>query len=149
MKKIDFVLLCCIFFILFIILMGTCLVFFSGKLSSAASAKKTEVIELPAGFSTFQLGTIRVSTADNPPVPVVVSPYFPYNQEDSQFFEELCSKETSLKRIFPLYFSKFTKEQLQKKGEAVLKQELIYLLNDKLVLGKIEDLYFSEYIFFD
>ena len=129
--------------------MGTCLVFFSGKLSAASNAKKTEVIELPSGFSTFQLGTIRVSTADNPPVPVVVSPYFPYNQEDSQFFEELCSKETSLKRIFPLYFSKFTKTQLQKKGEAVLKQELIYLLNDKLVLGKIEDLYFSEYIFFD
>ena len=39
----------------------------------------------------------------------------------------------------------FTEDQARE----YLKQELIYLLNDKLVLGKIEDLYFSEYIFFD
>jgi flagellar basal body-associated protein FliL len=65
------------------------------------------------------------------------------------YYEELCTKTRSLKSIIVSYFSGQTKAQLQKKGESTVKAQLRNLLNKELVLGKIDALYFGEYLFFE
>ena len=101
-------------------------------------------------FSVFDgIGTLRLSTCDEVPVPIVLSVYFYYPTEDSLYYEELCTKTRSLKAIIASYFAGQTMAQLQKRGESTVKAQLKNLLNKELVLGKIDALYFGEYLFFD
>lgn len=101
-------------------------------------------------FSYFSaLGKVRTSTKDDFPIPIVVSVYFPYPTNDFEFYEELISKQTKFKSIIEKYFTQFTKEQLQKKGEIKIQKELLSQFNEFLVLDKIQKLYFSEFVFFD
>ena len=95
------------------------------------------------------IGSLRLSTCDEEPVPIVLSVLFYYPKSDSLYYEELCTKTRSLKSIIVSYFSGQTKAQLQKKGESTVKAQLKNLLNKELVLGKIDALYFGEYLFFD
>jgi flagellar basal body-associated protein FliL len=95
------------------------------------------------------IGTLRLSTCDEEPVPIVLSVYFYYPTDDSLYYEELSTKTRSLKAIVTNYFAGQTKEQLQKRGESTVKAQLKNLLNKELVLGKIDALYFGEYLFFD
>ena len=101
-------------------------------------------------FSVFDgIGTLRLSTCDEEPVPIVLSIYFYYPSSDSSYYEELCTKTRTLKAAVAGYFSAQTMEQLRKKGESTVKTQLKSLLNKELVLGKIDELYFGEYLFFD
>ena len=43
----------------------------------------------------------------------------------------------------------YTKSDLISKGEKKIKEELRDQINDQLVLGKINSVYFDQYIFFD
>jgi len=100
-------------------------------------------------FAVFDgIGTLRLSTCDEEPVPIVLSVYFYYPTDDSLYYEELSTKTRSLKAIITSYFAGQTKEQLQKRGESTIKAQLKNLLNKELVLGKIDALYFGEYLFF-
>ena len=100
-------------------------------------------------FSVFDgIGTMRLSTCDEEPVPIVLSVYFYYPTEDSLYYEELCTKTRSLKAIIASYFAGQTMAQLQKRGESTVKAQIRNLLNKELVLGKIEELFFGEYLFF-
>lgn len=94
-----------------------------------------------------ELGSLRAVTADIPSVPVVISPYFPYPASDTSFFEELSQKKRQIRSIFLEYFAQHTKEQLVSIGEDKIKKDLIARINSVLVLGKIDVLYFNEYIF--
>lgn len=101
-------------------------------------------------FAVFDgIGTLRLSTCDAEPVPIVLSVYFYYPVNDSLYYEELCSKARSLKAVISGYFAGQTVAQLQKRGESTVKAQLRNLLNKELVLGKIEELYFGEYLFFN
>jgi len=100
-------------------------------------------------FSVFDgIGTMRLSTCDEEPVPIVLSVYFYYPTEDSLYYEELCTKTRSLKAIVASYFAGQTMAQLQKRGESTVKAQIRNLLNKELVLGKIDELFFGEYLFF-
>ena len=102
------------------------------------------------GFEIFDgIGKLRLSTCDAEPVPFVLSVYFYYPTADTLYYEELCTKTRSLKSAIVSYFSEQTKAQLQKKGESTIKMQLKSILNKELVLGKIDELFFGEYLFFE
>lgn len=101
-------------------------------------------------FAVFDgIGTLRLSSCDDEPVPIVLSVYFYYPTNDSLYYEELCTKTRSLKAVISGYFAGQTVAQLQKRGESTVKAQLRNLLNKELVLGKIDELYFGEYLFFN
>ena len=64
-----------------------------------------------------------------------------------QFFEELSKKSAIIKSIIVQYFSLYTEEELQSLSETEIKTELTMQINQHLILGQIENIYFSEYIF--
>ena len=111
--------------------------------------------------STFQkehkkaftkIGQLRSSTApdenDHRAV-VVLTPWLSYAGDDEAFYEELDSKLRSIKAIISGYFVDYTVDQLLSQGEALVKADLLTLINEQLVLGKVTDIYFNEYQFLD
>jgi flagellar FliL protein len=98
-----------------------------------------------AVFNGFQ--QLRLATADNPPVPVIITPYLTYTNGDTELNEELNMKMRHFRTIFADYFSSHTQKELTEIGEQNIKAEITEKLNSELVLGKIINLYFSEYIF--
>ncbi|MBQ0002385.1 MAG: hypothetical protein KBT21_02485 [Treponema sp.] len=102
----------------------------------------------------FKFGTLRALTAPEKKdfsngTNLVVTPWLTYSNKDSAFYEELIQKKTALTNIFLVYFATRTQKELFTLGEKKIKAELLDLINEQLVLGKIEALFFDEYIFLD
>lgn len=101
----------------------------------------------------YELGTIRVSTAgedsDENGTVMILSPWLAYPAGDTVLYEELSRKSGAFRGIFQAYFSSRTKNQLlsetEEKIEAVLREEI----NADLALGKISDIYFTDYLFLE
>lgn len=128
--------------------------FVSGNREKSSAGENSAIEDIPIlpddDFSVFDgIGTLRLSTCDEEPVPFVVSLYFYYPSSDTSYYEELCVKTRTLKAVVTGYFSGYTRDQLRKKGESTIKAQLLGLLNSELVLGKIDALYFGDYLFFD
>ncbi len=107
-------------------------------------------IEKKSGSKTTvysDIGRLRAITADIPPVSLIVTPFFTFPTTDQAFFEELVQKKRRLRSVILDYFALHSKDELLNIGEAKVKQELIEKLNAELMLGKIDVLYFNEYIF--
>jgi flagellar basal body-associated protein FliL len=98
-------------------------------------------------FSDF--GRLRTFTADNPQIPVVVLPFISYKTENSFLYEELCQKQRKIRTIILQFFTQKTQKELFSMGEEIVKSELLKLINEELAMGKIEALYFEEYIFLE
>jgi hypothetical protein len=47
------------------------------------------------------------------------------------------------------FFTKKTQKELFSMSEEVIKSEILKLINEELTMGKIEALYFEEYIFLE
>jgi flagellar FliL protein len=162
--KIDTILLYTVFVLLGAIVLGTILAFVLRKAAPGALLRRPEPIPREATQNTAaqngqtktvaytELGQIRVfakSQNDSESPIVLVSPWFTYPPGDTAFYEELSAKNRKLKLLFSDYFSRHTMQELISKGEAAVKSDLVNLVNDELVLGKLSDLYFDEYLFFD
>jgi flagellar basal body-associated protein FliL len=80
---------------------------------------------------------------------ILLTPWFEYDGSDTAFYEELDRKHLSTKSLITNYFSTRTKRELLQKGEEKIKSELKSLINDTLVLGKINNIYFNDYLFLD
>lgn len=80
---------------------------------------------------------------------VVTSAILSYTKDDQDFYEELSRKNPEIKSIFTTYFSSKTKTQLQEKGENRIKNELLSEINKNLVLNKVQDIYFEDFIFIE
>ena len=109
----------------------------------------------------FELGTIRVSTAGEDDgaatgdtygeggTIMILSPWLAYPAGDTVLYEELSRKSGAFRGIFQAYFASRTKNQLlsetEEKIEAVLREEI----NADLALGKISDIYFTDYLFLE
>ena len=63
--------------------------------------------------------------------------------------EELYRKEKQFVSIIQEYYASRTKNQLRSIGEEKIKSDLKKSINENLVLGKINDIYFDEYLFFE
>jgi flagellar basal body-associated protein FliL len=101
------------------------------------------------------LGRIRAVTKPDkkkssvPGTPVVITPWFSYPDGDTEFYEELSRKSTAMKALIAQYFAQYTEKELRSAGEEKIKADLLAQLNERLSLGKISALYFSDYIFLE
>ncbi len=99
------------------------------------------------------IGTLRASAGSSGenslPVAVVITPWFSYYEHDSAFYEELSRKRLLISGIITTYISEHTKTQLLQIGEEKIKAELLQLINAQLSLGKIENVFFTDYIFLE
>ncbi|GHV74956.1 hypothetical protein AGMMS49940_22580 [Spirochaetia bacterium] len=90
------------------------------------------------------LGRLRCPTAKAGMV--ILQAAFPYYPGDRAFSEELASRIRELRNITTAYFAGMTMEELGRKSEADIKAELLAEYNGILRLGRIETLYFNEYM---
>jgi flagellar FliL protein len=139
-----------LFVIIGLMLIITIIAFASGKASLGKNMRKADpspdqFTSDEAVFTGFQ--QLRFATSDNPPVPVIITPYFTYQNGDTELNEELNMKMRHFRTVFSDYFSAHTQQELLELGEQTIKAELTEQINSELVLGKIKNLYFSEYIF--
>lgn len=159
MTKLQKFLLFCILFVIFLLLIFTAIAITSGTAKPANNLRKEDpepelLVEksLREGTKTniySALGTLRCTTADNPTISVVIKPYFPYPDEDRAFFEELSSKNKKLQQIIVQYIKQNTIAQLKEKSEKTVKNEILEQFNNALIMGKIDVIYFDEYIFLE
>lgn len=92
------------------------------------------------------IGVLRAKTADSEPVSVVVSPFLPYPADDLAFREELVQKTRILRTSILGWFAAHSLSEINKLGEAGVKRELLAVINANLVLGRIEILYFDDFM---
>ncbi len=95
------------------------------------------------------IGRLRAVTAaakqEQSGTTLIISPYFSYTAGDTEFFEELSRKNTAIKGVIMQYVALRTKAELTARGENGIKEDLRGLINDMLVLNKIQDVYFEEF----
>ena len=82
-------------------------------------------------------------------VSLIVTPWFSYTAGDTEFFEELSRKSPELRSVIVVYFHGHAYPELKKIGERKIKDQLLEEINSKLVLNRINEIYFSEYVFFE
>jgi len=96
------------------------------------------------------IGQIRVPTktdsTDHHAI-IVVSPWLAYDGNDRVFFEELDTKLQSIRASVYEYFASRTESEIKRKGEDAVKAEILEVINEKLILGKVEAVYFRDYDF--
>lgn len=118
-----------------------------GKAVNLSKPANTEV------SSYYEIGTIRIVTAGTKDSStgsvMVVNPWLEYPEGDTVFYEEIARKRGVIKGIFSNYFSTHSKEELLTITEVNVEQELRTLINQQLSLGKIQGIYFTDYIFLD
>jgi flagellar basal body-associated protein FliL len=95
------------------------------------------------------MGRLRLSLAPPSSAVAIVSVTFPYDPGDKAFSEELASRLPDLRNAAVEYFGSFGTDILLNKDEAELKAELLSSFNSLLRLGKIEILYFDDYMIID
>lgn len=107
------------------------------------------------------LGTIRCLTAPendssqnssdelNIGTAVVITPWLAYPEGDTVFYEELARKRILINGIFTNYFAMRTKNQLLAMPEEKIKLEIMNEINSSMTLGKISQIYFTDYIFLE
>jgi flagellar basal body-associated protein FliL len=98
------------------------------------------------------IGQIRVFTKEDENAEksvIVLIPWLEYDGTDHAFYEELDRKHQSIKLMITNFFSNHTKSELLELGEEKIKNELKAQVNETLVLGKISEIYFNDYLFLD
>jgi flagellar basal body-associated protein FliL len=92
------------------------------------------------------IGRIRVSTADPQPGMVIIFVLFEYNSGDRPFSEELALRVGEFRNIIREYVGSFSATELQQLSEETIKAELLRRFNQILRLGRIETLYFNDFM---
>ena len=152
-SKINYFLILLFCGILFLIIFVSAYFLFSkpeDKINEYRKVDNPVNLQKSVDYSVFSdFGRLRTSTADNPQIPVVVLPFISYKTENSFLYEELCQKQRKIKTIILQFFTQKTQKELFSMGEEIVKSELLKLINEELTMGKIEALYFEEYIFLE
>ena len=153
LSKINYFLILLLCGILFVIIFVSAYFLFSkpeDKINEYRKVDNPVNLQKSVDYSVFSdFGRLRTSTADNPQIPVVVLPFISYKTENSFLYEELCQKQRKIKTIILQFFTQKTQKELFSMGEEIVKSELLKLINEELAMGKIEALYFEEYIFLE
>lgn len=153
LSKINYFLILLLCGILFVIIFVSAYFLFSkpdDKINEYRKVDNPVNLQKSVDYSVFSdFGRLRTFTADNPQIPVVVLPFISYKTENTFLYEELCQKQRKIKTIILQYFTQKTQKELFSMGEEIVKSELLKLINEELAMGKIEALYFEEYIFLE
>lgn len=156
-------------YILYAIIIGLLIVLIIGTITGLANKRNSEPevllqqgkavnLSKPANtdiVSYYEIGNIRIVTPSEEPeneqegCVLVVNPWLSYAEGDTVFYEEIARKRGVIKGICTTYFSERSKNHLLSITEKKVEQELIELINAQLSLGKIQDLYFTDYIFLE
>ena len=113
------------------------------------SASRKSDKRLNAYTELGQIRTITKSPDDSHTgALLIVEPWFSLAAGDTPLLEELKQKRRKEQNIIENYFGMYTESELKAKGLTQIKEELCALINEQLVLGKIENVYFTEYMFF-
>ena len=153
LSKINYFLILLLCGILFVIIFVSAYFLFSkpeDKINEYRKIDNPVNLQKSVDYSVFSdFGRLRTFTADNPQIPVVVLPFISYKTENSFLYEELCQKQRKIKSIILQFFTQKTQKELFLLGEDSIKLQLLQIINDELSMGKIEALYFEEYIFLE
>ena len=165
LSKSDIILYSIIAALVLVILFGTIIGFASKKAAPGKNLRNSdpaptvrEIENLNKGSESkiaayTGLGTIRCITApqdeEDIGTVVVITPWLSYPEGDTIFFEELARKRLIISGIFTNYFSSYTKNELLSRTEDKIKEELQAKINEQLSLGKILQIYFTDYIFLE
>lgn len=112
-----------------------------------ATAEHTLPTNTYSGFG--RLRALTRPTEDTSSATVVFTPWISYKNEDSAFYEELTQRSGMLKKAMIHYFDSHSLAELNALGEERVKEELAAVVNENLILDKIDSLYFSEYEFLE
>lgn len=80
---------------------------------------------------------------------LLVTPWLSYDNGDSAFYEELVSKRNMFASYILEFFSSKSKDALLSTGEKEIKRLLLERFNGQLTLGKLNAIYFDDYMFLD
>ena len=167
MKKLDKILSIMVIILLITIFAGTVFALLKNKKSfqkqkQLISQGKAVSLMAPKNdnqFSYFNLGSLRVltkpendslqETEQNMGTVLLVTPWISYPSDDTIFFEEISRKKTVISGIIQDYFSDYSKLELLTQTEVKIEENLIKEINNHLSLGKIQQIYFTDYIFLD
>lgn len=166
MKKLDKILSIIVIILLITIFAGTVFALLKNKKSfqkqkQLISQGKAVSLMAPKNdnqFSYFNLGSLRVLTkpendslqeTQNMGTVLLVTPWLSYPSDDTIFFEEISRKKTVIAGIIQDYFSDYSKLELLTQTEMKIEENLIKEINNHLSLGKIQQIYFTDYIFLD
>jgi flagellar basal body-associated protein FliL len=115
--------------------------------SGPADTRPGEGVDPGGGTAMFTgIGPRRIAAAGGEPATVLLSITFPYPGADRAFTEELVTKVPEFRSIVSAYFSTKDAGELRNLDEAVAKAELLRRFNAELQLGKIEVLYFNDFM---
>ena len=136
-----------------IFLGGTVYGFFIRKDNEAAATPGRRVVPGVSGEHVFTgIGRLRLNTAARSGLEsamVILSITFPYSPEDLAFSEELSARVRDFRTISRDYFQSMSSRELRNKSEEQIKTELLENFNRVLRLGKIELLYFNDFMIMD
>lgn len=156
-------------YILYAIIIGLLIVLIIGTITGLANKRNSEPevllqqgkavnLSKPANtdiVSYYEIGNIRIVTPSEEPeneqegCVLVVNPWLSYAEGDTVFYEEIARKRGVIKGICTTYFSERSKNHLLSITETKVEQELLELINAQLSLGKVQDVYFTDYIFLE
>jgi flagellar basal body-associated protein FliL len=109
-------------------------------------AHEADAAMAPAGSAVFTaIGTLRASTKDKPPAVVVATIAFPYPADDHDFAGELEKKTDALRAAAVNWFSGRAAAELAPAYEGTVKAGLRDTFNSMLSLGKVSDLWLSDF----
>lgn len=118
-----------------------------GKAENLTAPKNTDVL------AYYELGSIRIVTAsdskDSTGTAMIISPWIGYPEGDTVFFEEIARKRGVIKGIFSQFFTEHTRSEILSFGEKRIEEALITSINEHLALGKVSNIYFTDFLFFE
>ena len=116
-----------------------------GKSAETAVRERTAQTGETRVFSG--LGRLRIPLVNSSTL--ILSIAYPYSADDAAFAEELAAKIGDFRTIAIDYFSALPAERVIQFDEDTAKQELLRRLNENLRLGRISELYFSDFMIID
>ena len=114
-----------------------------------ATHKETEqikILEKNGGQIFTGIGTLRVPITNPQPGMVIIFVSFVYYPENRAFSEELALRIGDFRDIITDYIGSFSVIELQQMSEESIKNEFLRRFNSILRIGKIETLYFNEFM---
>jgi len=118
------------------------------RLGGPAEAAVREITAQTGDTRVFSgLGRLRIPLVNSSTLILTIA--FPYSADDAAFAEELAAKIGDFRAIASGYFSALPEESIIQFNEDAAKQELLRRLNADLRLGRISELYFSDFMIID
>ena len=138
---------------LLIVLLFFGLVFIGGTLygvffhNNPSENEQREALQIRDEGQIFTgIGRVRIPTMDPQPGMVIIFVSFMYYPADRPFSEELVLRIGDFRNIIREYLGSFPVTELQQLSDETIKAELLRRFNAILRLGRIEVLYFSDFM---